>query len=47
MFVWCAYAMSNTVGEAHGFSAWHGLGTLAISAIAPFVVILAAVLAMH
>ena len=46
VFVWCAVVMSNTVAEAHQFSAWHALGTLVLSAIAPFVVVLAAALAM-
>jgi len=46
VFVWCAVVMSNTVAEAHGFSAWHALGTLVLSAIAPLVVLLAAVLAV-
>ncbi|MGZ5431676.1 MAG: YIP1 family protein [Thermoanaerobaculia bacterium] len=46
VFVWCAFVMSNTVAEAHGFTAWHGLGTLVIAAIAPLVVVLAAVLAL-
>jgi hypothetical protein len=46
VFVWCAVVMSNTVAEAHGFSAWHALGTLVLAAIAPLVVVLAAVLAM-
>ena len=47
VFVWCVITTSNTVAEAHGFSAWHALGTLVIAAIVPFVVVLAAVLAMH
>lgn len=46
VFVWCGFVMSNTVAEAHGFSVWHGLGTLAIAAVAPLVVVLAAVLAV-
>lgn len=46
VFVWCAVVMSNTVAEAHRFGAWSALGTLVLSAIAPFVVVLAAVLAM-
>ena len=46
VFVWCMVVMSNTVGEAHRFSAWHGLGTLVVAAIAPLVVILAAALSM-
>jgi hypothetical protein len=45
VLAWCAFVMSNTVAEAHKFSAWHGLGTLALSAIAPFVVGIAALLA--
>lgn len=46
VFVWCVFVMSNTVAEAHGFTAWHGLGTLVIAAIAPLIVVLAAVLAL-
>ncbi|HEX6096347.1 MAG TPA: YIP1 family protein [Thermoanaerobaculia bacterium] len=46
ILVWCAFVMSNTVAEAHRFSAWHALGTLVISAIAPLIVVAAAVLAM-
>lgn len=46
VLVWCAVVMSNTVAEAHRFSAWHALGTLVLSAIAPLVVVLAAALAM-
>jgi len=46
VFVWCAVVMSNTVAEAHRFSVWRGLGTLVISAIVPFVVVLAAVLSV-
>jgi len=46
VFVWTAVVMSNTVAEAHDFSALHGLGTLVISAIVPVVVVIAAVLAM-
>ncbi len=46
VFVWCAVVMSKTVAEAHGFTAWHGLGTLVIASIVPFVIVLAAVLTM-
>ena len=46
LFAWCAAVMSNTVAEAHDYSALHGLGTLVIAAIAPVVVVIAAVLAM-
>ncbi len=46
VFAWCAYVMSNTVAEAHRFSAWHAFGTLVLSAIAPLVVGLAAFLSM-
>src|SRR5690348_16038552 len=31
VFVWCAYVMSNTLAEAHRFSAWHAFGTLVLS----------------
>ena len=47
VIVWCAVAMSNTVAEAHDYSALHGLGTLVISAMAPVVVMIAAVLAIN
>jgi hypothetical protein len=46
VLVWCAVVMSNTVAEAHDYSALHGLGTLVIAAIAPVVVMIAAVLAI-
>jgi hypothetical protein len=46
VLAWCAIVMSNTVAEAHGFSALHGFGTLLIAAIAPVVVMIAAVLAI-
>jgi hypothetical protein len=46
VFIWCAVVMSNTVAEAHRFSAWHGLGTLVISAIVPFVVVWRGVMVM-
>jgi len=46
VFAWCVAVSSHTVAEAHKFSAWHGLGTILLSALTPFVVILAAVLAV-
>lgn len=46
VFAWCAYVMSNTVAEAHRFSAWHAFGTLVLAAIAPLVVGVAAFLSM-
>ena len=46
VFIWCAVVMSNTVAEAHKFSVWHALGALVISAVAPIVVMIAAVLAI-
>lgn len=45
VLVWTAFVMSNTLAEAHRYSPWHALGTLVLSAIAPLVVTLAAVLA--
>jgi hypothetical protein len=46
VFVWCAVVLSNTVAEAHELTAWQGLGTLALSALVPVVVAIAAFLAM-
>lgn len=46
VLVWCAFVMSNTLAEAHGYSAGRAFGTLVLSAIAPFVVVLAAVLSL-
>lgn len=46
VFVWCAFVMSNTLAEAHGYSPWQALGTIVLSAIAPMVVMIAAVLAI-
>jgi len=46
-FVGYVVVSSRTLAEAHRFSAWRGFGTLVIVGIAPFVIILAAVLAMH
>lgn len=45
VFIWSTVVLSNTVAEAHQFTAWHGLGTLVIAAIAPLVIALAALLA--
>ena len=46
VFAWCVAISSSTLAEAHKFSAWHGLGTILLAALTPFVVILAAVLAV-
>lgn len=46
VLVWCAVVMSNTVAEAHDYSAPRAFGTLVIAAIAPAVVAVAAFLGM-
>jgi len=45
VFAWTVFVMSNTLAEAHRYSPWQALGTLVLSAIIPFAVTLAAVLA--
>lgn len=45
-FFWSLWVMSATLGEAHGFSTWTGLGTLATMAVIPFIVAAAAALAI-
>ena len=44
---WTFFVMSETIGEVHQFSGWRGLGALLIVGAAPFVVLLAAVLALN
>ncbi len=46
ILVWCAVVISNTIGEAHRFSSWRGLATVVLTSIAPFIIVIAAVLAM-
>jgi hypothetical protein len=46
LFLWWIALTSITVAEAHRFSAWTALGTLALSALAPLVVVGAAALTM-
>lgn len=46
VFVWCAFTMSNTLAEAHRFSAWRAFATLVLAAIAPFIIAVAAFLSM-
>ena len=46
VFVWWVAATANTVGEAHRFSSWRGLATVILVVVSPFIIILAAVLAM-
>ncbi|HUP63172.1 MAG TPA: YIP1 family protein [Thermoanaerobaculia bacterium] len=46
-FIWAVIVTSNTLGEAHRFSSWRGLATLAMTCAVPFVIIIAAVLAMR
>lgn len=45
MYVWIAYVMSNTLGEAMRFSSWRGLATIAIVVAVPIVIGVAARLA--
>ena len=42
---WWLTVTSNTLAEAHGFSAWKGLGTLLLTMVSPIIVLLAAILA--
>jgi hypothetical protein len=44
--LWYVYVASETLGEANQFSGWRGLGTLAVVGITPFVIALAAILAL-
>lgn len=46
VFVWCIVVLSNTLGEAHRFSSWRGLGTLLLSMLVPIVVVIAALLSI-
>ena len=46
VFLWWVALTSITVAEAHRFSAWTALGTLALSSLAPLVVVGAAALTM-
>ncbi|HEV7923100.1 MAG TPA: Yip1 family protein [Thermoanaerobaculia bacterium] len=46
IFLWWIGLTSFTVAEAHQFSAWTGLGTIALSSLAPLVVVGAGVLTM-
>jgi hypothetical protein len=46
IFIWWIALTSITVAEAHKFSAWTALGTLALSSLAPLVVVAAAALTM-
>jgi hypothetical protein len=46
IFLWWLALTSITVAEAHQFSPWTGLGTVALSSLAPLVVVGAAVLTM-
>jgi len=43
--IWYVIVASNTIGEAHRFSSWRGLGTLLLTAITPLVLMIAAFLA--
>lgn len=45
MLVWTFIVASQTLGEAHRFSGWRGLGTLVALLVTPVIVIIAAVLA--
>lgn len=44
--LWYVYVASETLGEVNQFSGWRGLGTLAIVGVTPFVIALAAILAL-
>ncbi|MGZ8853426.1 MAG: YIP1 family protein [Thermoanaerobaculia bacterium] len=44
--LWYVYVASETLGEANQFSGWRGLGTLAMVGVTPFVIALAAILAL-
>jgi hypothetical protein len=44
--LWYVYVASETLGEANQFSGWRGLGTLAMVGATPFVIALAAILAL-
>jgi hypothetical protein len=46
VLLWYVYVASETLGEANQFSGWRGLGTLAIVGVTPFVIALAAILAL-
>jgi hypothetical protein len=45
--LWVLFAMCSTLAEAEQFETWKGLSTLAISAAAPVIIVIAAVLAAH
>lgn len=45
VFFWTLAVLSNTIGEAHRFSGWRGLAAIALTAITPIVIVVAAVLA--
>ena len=47
LLVWYLVVASQTLAEAHRFSAWRGLGTLAILAVTPVIVVIAAVLSLR
>jgi hypothetical protein len=45
VLVWYLVVASRTLAEAHRFSAWRGLATLLLVGAAPFIIIIAAILA--
>jgi hypothetical protein len=45
VFVWCVAAASLTVAEAHRFSGWQGLGTLALTVAIPLLILVSFALA--
>lgn len=45
VLIWYLIVASNTLGEAHRFSAWRGLATILLTAATPIVIVVAAVLA--
>lgn len=46
MLIWLLWVQSNTIGEAHRFSAWRGLATILLTAVTPIIITIAAVLAI-
>lgn len=47
VLLWYLAVASQTLAEAHRFSAWRGLGTLAILAVTPVIVMIAAFLSLR
>lgn len=47
VLVWCLVVASRTLAEAQRFSSWRALGTLAILAVTPIIVMIAAFLSLR